>query len=513
MSAPDAAAPAIGGRPPASGVTATARGGRWGLVGSAVNAVFGYLLVTLVTRALGAHGAGAVFTGVAVFTVLGNTCKLGADTGLVRFIARDVAVGGGRQVGALLRTAVIPGAVVSTAAAAVLFLWSPAAVALLPDVAPDDAVTLVRIFAVFLPPATVTLIWLGATQGHGTVIPFVAVEQIGKPVLRVLLAVPVALVAPGVLSLAVAWLLPTLTGALAAWLALRRCRAGRPAPPGPGTAAVRRGFWAFSAPRAVSSVFDITAVWIGVVLLSGLSTSEEAGIYTAVGRVVAAATLLQLAVRLAFAPEISRLLALDLVDEACHLHRVSTRWIVLFSWPLLVLLAHFPGTVLALFGPEFTRGSAALIVLCAASAINVGVGNAQTVLLMAGRSSWHLALTGAAFAVQLTVGVLTVQHLGALGAALAWGAAIVVENLVAAVLVRRHPGFTTVDGGYLAATGAGLGLTVAVVLPVRLLAGDTGAGLALGITLAACVFAAVLRPFRTTLGVSDLVEVLRARIG
>lgn len=512
MSAPGTAATVAGESAPRSGVAATARGGWWGFLGSAVNAVFGYVLVTLVTRGLGAYGAGAVFTGVAAFTILCNTCKLGADTGLVRFVSGDLATTGGRKVGTLLRSAVLPGAVASTAAAALLFLSPWTATSLLPSLAPDDAVTLVRLFAVFLPLATVTLILLGATQGHGTVVPFVGVEQIGKPVLRVLIAVPVVLLAPGVLSLAAAWLVPSLAGFVIAWLAVRRCRRTSPAPaPGRETAATRRGFWAFAAPRAISSVFDISAVWVGVVLLSSLATSEEAGIYTAVGRVVIAATLLQLAIRLAVAPEISRLLALGDLPQACHLHRVSTRWIVLFSWPLLVLLTSFPGTVLSLFGPEFEQGAAALVVLCVASAINVGVGNAQTVLLMAGKSSWHLGVTGVAFTVQLTVGLLAVPRLGVLGAALSWGAATVVENLVSAALVRRHLGFTIIDHGYLVATATGLCLTVPLVLPARLLAGDSAVGLAVAVTLGMSAYGISLWRFRTPLGVRELVGVLRER--
>ncbi|MEU9053152.1 oligosaccharide flippase family protein [Streptomyces sp. NPDC048384] len=499
-----------------SGVAATARGGWWGFLGSAVNAVFGYVLVALVTRGLGAYGAGAVFTGVAAFTILCNTCKLGADTGLVRFVPGDLAITGGRKVGALLRSAVVPGALASTTAAALLFLSPGTATALLPSLAPGDAVTLVRLFAVFLPLATVTLILLGATQGHGTVIPYVGVEQIGKPVLRVLIAVPVLLIAPGVLTLAAAWLVPSLAGFLFAWLALRRCRrrsSEHVAVPETAVqeAATRRGFWAFAAPRAISSVFDISAVWLGVVLLSSLATSEEAGIYTAVGRVVIAATLLQLAIRLAVAPEISRLLALGDLPQASHLHRVSTRWIVLFSWPLLALLTSFPGTVLSLFGPEFDQGAGALVLLCIASAVNVGVGNAQTVLLMAGKSTWHLAVTGVAFAVQLTVGFLAIPRLGVLGAALSWGAATVVENVVAAVLVRRHPGFTFVDGGYLLATAVALCLTVPLVGTVRLLAGDTTVGLAVAITMGLCAFGIGLWRFRTALGVHELVGVLRER--
>ncbi|MFI7411087.1 oligosaccharide flippase family protein [Streptomyces sp. NPDC049627] len=501
-----------GGPPARCGVAATARGGWWGLLGATVNAVFGYALVALVTRALGAYGAGAVFTGVAGFTILCNTCKLGADTGLVRFVSGDLVTTGGRRVAALLRSAVVPGAAASTAAAVLLFSSPWTATSLLPSLAPDDAVTLVRLFAVFLPLATVTLVLLGATQGYGTVIPYVGVEQIGKPVLRVLIAVPVVLLAPGVLSLAAAWLVPSLAGFLVAWLALRRYRRTSPGHPSGGEAsAARRGFWAFAAPRAVSSVFDISAVWLGVVLLSCLATSEEAGIYTAVGRVVIAATLLQLAIRLAVAPEISRLLAAGDLPQAHHLYRISTRWIVLFSWPLLVLLASFPGTVLSLFGPEFEQGAPSLLMLCIASAVNVGVGNAQTVLLMAGKSSWHLAVTGVAFAVQLTVGLLAIPRLGVLGAALSWGAATIVENLVSAVLVRRHPGFTIVDNGYLLATVTGLCLTVPLVLPARLLAGDTAVGLAVAITMGFCVFGISLWRFSTPLGMRELVGVLRER--
>ncbi|WP_406198506.1 oligosaccharide flippase family protein [Streptomyces sp. NBC_01017] len=516
MSTSGTTVPATGRSTVRSGVAATARGGWWGFLGSTVNAVFGYVLVTLVTRGLGAYGAGAVFTGVAAFTILCNTCKLGADTGLVRFLPGDLAITGGRKVGALLRSAVVPGALASTTAAALLFLSPGTATALLPSLAPGDAVTLVRLFAVFLPLATVTLILLGATQGHGTVIPYVGVEQIGKPVLRVLIAVPVLLLAPGVLTLAAAWLVPSLAGFLFAWLALRRCRRSSPGHVCvPETAvqetATRRGFWAFAAPRAISSVFDISAVWLGVVLLSSLATSEEAGIYTAVGRVVIAATLLQLAIRLAVAPEISRLLALGDLPQASHLHRVSTRWIVLFSWPLLALLTSFPGTVLSLFGPEFDQGAGALVLLCIASAVNVGVGNAQTVLLMAGKSTWHLAVTGVAFAVQLTVGFLAIPRLGVLGAALSWGAATVVENVVAAVLVRRHPGFTFIDGGYLLATAVALCLTVPLVGTVRLLAGDTTVGLAAAITMGLCAFGIGLWRFRTALGVHELVGVLRER--
>ncbi|MER6995600.1 oligosaccharide flippase family protein [Streptomyces sp. NPDC000410] len=491
---------------------ATARGGWWGILGAGTNAVLGFALVVLVTRAVGAQGAGAVFTGVAVFTILSNTCKLGADTGLVRFVSRGLATDGGRGVGALLRAAVVPCAVASTASAVLLYTSPLLATSLLPALPPGEALALIQLFALFLPPATVSLVLLGATQGHGTVLPFVGVEQIGKPVLRVLLAVPIAILTPGVLELSAAWLAPSLAGAVAAWVALRRCRvthgsAQRPEDPPPW-----REFWSFAGPRAISSIFDICAVWVGVILLSALATSEEAGVYTAIGRIVTAGTLLQLAIRLAVAPEISRLLAVGAIHQARGLHRISTRWIVLFSWPLLVLLACFPGTVLSVFGTGFDRGADALLVLCAASVVNISVGNAQTVLLMAGRSAWHLAVTGAAFTAQVVIGLLLVPRWGVMGAAISWAVAIVLENLVAAALVRDRLGFRTVDRGYRLAVVLGLCLTAVLVIPARVFMGDTVSGLAAGISLLICVFSVSSWRYRRTLGINDFVGVLRSRV-
>ncbi|MCZ1011661.1 hypothetical protein O1L68_38705 [Streptomyces lydicus] len=203
--APTAPGPAEGG---GRGVATTARGSLFGLAGSAANALFGFVLVAVVTHGLGARGAGAVFTGVAAFTILSNTLKLGADTALVRFVSRDLELSGGGGVPGLLRISVLPTLLASTAGAAALLFSPGLAGLLLPDLAPGEAASLIRLFAVFLPVTTVALVLLGATRGYGSVVPFVGVEQIGKPALRVLLAVPLVLLTPSVGALSAAWLVP-----------------------------------------------------------------------------------------------------------------------------------------------------------------------------------------------------------------------------------------------------------------------------------------------------------------
>lgn len=496
------------------GSTARAARGSWiGLLGSAVNAVAGFVLVTVVTHGVGASAAGSVFTGVAVFTILSNGLKLGADTGLVRFVALDRAATGGGRVRVLLRTAAWPALAASTAAMLALLVAPSAARALLPGLPGGEAVTVMRMFAVFLPLTTVTLVALGAARGYGTVLPFVGTEQIGKPLLRVVLAVPLVVWAPSVLSLSAAWLVPSLAGAVIAWVSLRRLRRGdAPRVPDPaGERALRREFWGFAGPRAISSVFDITAVWIGVVLLSLLADSRDAGVYTAISRLITAGTLLQLAVRLAVAPQISGLLGTGQDAEAHGLHRMSTRWITLFSLPVFVLMAVFPRTVMSLFGGGFPAGAAALVVLCGANAVNVMVGNAQTVILMAGRSSWNLAVAGAAFAVQVGLGLALIPSMGVLGAAVSWGASILVDNVASALLVRYRLGFRTVDRGYAAAVAAGVLPCGLLGLAARGWLGDSVPGVAVGCVAALAVFAVLLWRFRGPLGVTAFVGTVGRR--
>jgi len=511
---PRAAHPAAAADASADSTAITARGSWIGLAGSAVNAVAGFALVALCTHGLGASAAGAVFTGIAVFTILSNGLKLGADTGLVRFVARDRAATGGAHTGSLLRTAVQPVLLVSVLAMLALLLFPQIAHALLPSLPRGQATAVVRMFAVFLPPATVALVLLGATRGYGTVVPFVGTEQVGKPVLRVVLAVPLVLLAPSALSLSAAWVLPTIGGTAVTWLALRRHR--RTDAPAARLSvdehrSLAREFWAFSGPRAISSVFDITSVWIGVVLLSLLGTSRDAGIYTAVSRLITAGTLLQLAVRLAVAPQISGLLASGREDEAHGLHRLSTRWIALFSLPFFVLMAVFPRAVLTLFGGGFPSGAAALVVLCAANAVNVMVGNAQTVILMAGKSSWNLAVAGTACAVQVGLGILLIPSTGVLGAGISWGMSVIVDNLLSAALVRYRLGFRTVDRGYALAVGVGM-LAVGAVAPVvRWRLGDTPEGTGVGAVLALACFGAVTWWLREPLGVREFLGTVRRR--
>ena len=121
---------------------------------------------------------------------------------------------------------------------------------------------------------------------------------------------------------------------------------------------------------------------------------------------------------------------------------------MLASWPLYIIFAIFPAVILGIFGPRYTSGAAALAVLSLAMLVNLGTGNVTVVLLMGGKSSWSAINAGAALIVNIGLNLVLVPRIGILGAAIAWGASIVVDNVTAMIEVRWVLGIAPFGPGY-----------------------------------------------------------------
>jgi O-antigen/teichoic acid export membrane protein len=242
----------------------------------------------------------------------------------------------------------------------------------------------------------------------------------------------------------------------------------------------------------VGGTLEIVAPWLGVLLLSAWATSAEAAQFTAVARVVTAGTMVLVATRLALGPHLSGAFAAADDDRLARLHEHSTIWAVLLSFPFFLTLAVYPATVLSIFGPAFPAAAGALVVLAVANLVNVGVGNAQSIVLMGGRSGWNLAGTATALVVQLALGALLIPGGGVRGAAVALGASIVCSNLLNAWLVHRRLAIPVLPTGVVVSVAA----SSAVFLPLQLLAraalGDSGQALVLSTAVAALCLAAVV---------------------
>jgi O-antigen/teichoic acid export membrane protein len=487
-----------------------ARGGALNLAGYVVSGVLAFLLAIVVTRLVGASGAGVFFAAIAVFTIVSNVTELGADTGVVRFMARLKELGRRADLRPTIWVALVPAAVVATLAGLALVVWAMPIADVVSRSNPDEVAAYLRIFGWFIPAATIAAVALAATRGFGTMRPFVAIQSIGLPALKPLLIVLAAIGGLSVTGLALGWVVPEALACAAAMLVLARMllvaeRRDVVGAPARALAALAREFWAFSAPRGVAAAFQITIIWFDLLLLSHFRVASEVGIYGAVSRAVMIGTFALQAIRLAIAPQISRLLARDDRAGAQAVYQTATWWLIAASWPLFLTLAIFGPALLVVFGPGFEQGATALAILSLAMLVNLGTGNVTVVLLMGGKSSWNLLNTAVALSLNIGLNLLLIPRLGMEGAAIAWGISIIVDNLMALTEVWVFLGMRPFGAGYLPAAGAAVGCFGIVGIVARALLGTTDEAFVLFLVVALPLYAVLLWRLRRLLHLDALV--------
>ena len=488
-------------------VRGMARGGAANLVGAVVTTLANLLLAVVVARALDTTDAGVFFTTTSLVLLLSTLGRLGTGNGLVYFLPRLRVTGSPAEVSAALRLAFRPTLIASTVIGAVLFLLAPQVAALIAADRQSDATLVLRLVAVALPFASIGDVFQSATRGFNRMRTTVVVEKIARPLAQLVLIVVAAPTGSAVL-LVLAWTVPYLPATLASWLPVRRfvaadrrTRSDRQ-PSGFGAAE----FWRFTAPRGVASLAQIMLQRLDVILVAVIVGSPEAALYAAATRFLVVGQFGNQAISLALQPRLSAALARRDLSRARFLYQTSTSWLVLLTWPLYLVVLLFPAALLSVFGRDYTTATDVVLILCSAMLVATACGQVDSVLMMAGKSSWNMGNATAALVVDVVLNVLLLPHLGITGAAVAWAAAILVNNLVPLSQVwwstRLHPfGRGTLSAALAAclATAVGAG-------SVRLVAGDAFLPALLAGVLTLVVWAALVWLLRGRLGLTVLLR-------
>jgi O-antigen/teichoic acid export membrane protein len=493
-----------------SALVALARGTGLTLVGGVASVALGFALTLVVTRGLGAGGAGVFYVASGIFAILATLSMLGADIGCVRMVARYWAFGRVRELRTIIAVAVAPVFVLSTLVALAGVLLSGRAGDVFDT---GDVTSALRVLLPVLPFAVVFAVVIGATRGLGTMVPHFATEQLGKPLARLVgVGAFVALgagVTGALFAVSVTVVLATIISVI--WLVrlLRRTEKG-PARSAPASRyAIAVEFWRFAFVRGLVSVPKVLVEWLDVILVGLLTSTAEAGVYAAVTRLIRVGSLGQRATILAMSPRISALFAVGDLAQVRTLYRISTAWIVACSFPAYLVLAFFSPTVVQILGDDFSQGAAVLTILSLAMLVDVAAGPVTTILLMAGKASWVLGNAIASLVINVSLNILLIPTFGITGAAIAWAASILFQNLAPALQIaytfRLHPfsvGLAVAAGGAIAAYGtAGLvhlvwsGGTAAIVL----------------VTLATAVYGGVVWYNREVLSLAAIQEAVRFR--
>jgi O-antigen/teichoic acid export membrane protein len=420
-----------------------ARGGALNLVGAVFSALESFLLVVLVANRVDTKDAGALFAATSLLLILLGVATLGSEAGLARFLLPLESQHRYSDLLATIRTAAIPIAVTSGALSVVLLVAAPW-LAPLVGLSGAKGSTLIRVVALALPFGAAMFVALATTRAFGRMRPTVLVDKFLSNLLQIGLVAIAAAIGWGAIGLTVASMLPYVIAAAVGvvvasrLLAKRRRRWENPAEQ---RGDMPREYWTYTWPRAIATTAQLAVQRLDIVLVALLLGASAAAVYTASTRFVAFGQLAGQAIYRILQPRFSAIIGRDDTNTLRDVFRISTAWTMATSWPIYIVVACGAPLYLRLFGSGYTSdGLPVVIVMAVAMMFAMAAGPLDTLLLMAGHSVASLLIAITTLVTDVVLCLVLIPTIGIAGAAVAWAAAVVINNSLGYWQVRRATG-------------------------------------------------------------------------
>src|SRR6185437_533600 len=154
-------------------------------------------------------------------------------------------------------------------------------------------------------------------------------------------------------------------------------------------------------------------------------------------------TFILVAINLVSAPKFASLYKQGKSENLKRYAINSTRIMVLFATPMVLIIMCFPNAIMSLFGPGFVEGAPMLVILSLGQYVNVLTGSVTLLLMMSGheKDMRNIQFMGGVLCVILNY--ILIKTNGVLGASVAIAISVSVQNLVCVGMVKKRLGFNT----------------------------------------------------------------------
>ena len=468
-----------------------------------------FVTTMVVSNGIGAEGSGEFFRLMALFAISISLVTFGADTGLVRTMSAQRALGRYGVLPQLIRYGLIPSLVTSVLLVAGVYIYTE-----LVPMAPEYQAAM-RVSSAFILVAALMTVFFGALRGLHRVVTFTLLQNVLLPTLRFAAVGLVVLFSGQLMDLVYAWTVPV---AITAVVALWRLERAFPSeehvevlPSEDSPTETFRSFWGFSSARGVATVVETILEWIDVLVVAAFLGAAAGGVYGAVNRCVRVGAMIEHTGRVVTGPSISAALATRQLDRAREIFLSTTRVLTALSWPFYLSLAFFGPVLLGFFGKGFEAGAGILWVICPAAMLSMSAGGVQSVLLMSGKSRWQLLNKLSSLVVAVTLNFTLVPVWGLYGAVTAWASALLIDTFLASYQVFRLVGIRASVREMAPSLFLGAAVPTACALVSLTFLGQSVLGVIVYVVLLVPVYGAVLFRFRKALGIERFLSARRAK--
>ncbi|MFC7135348.1 MULTISPECIES: flippase [Salinibaculum] len=442
----------------------------------------GFLTRVTMARYLPVDGYGIVVIGLSVLNLFGLVALAGMPAALSRYLPRRETADERRRI---LSSAFQIVGVLSVITGAGIFLTAKLlATAVFGN---PDLVWIIRIFAAILPFYAIFKMGLGGFRGYETTYPRILTQNVLRPGLQlagILLFVSLGYGTTGIaFAYASAFVVAAAVGMgllyrvseFSAWEVLRR-----------GSISRHKELLLFSVPLAASGAINVVAKHSDLILLGMFKSGTEVGLYEVAFRMGVFVTLLFTpAIGYLFQPIISRFDANADRGKMDKLYTVTTRWIVVASFPVFALFFLFPEQSLAFFFSEkYVASRWALRILLVGFVISLLPGLTGMFLTAVGETKILMYISAGTMFLNVAINVILIPSYGIIGAAIATATARIFNNVVQSYFIYRKYTVHPFNRGYVIPTalmGIVFVLLFAAPIPFSNLSFGFGVFVAVGI--------------------------------
>jgi O-antigen/teichoic acid export membrane protein len=197
----------------------------------------------------------------------------------------------------------------------------------------------------------------------------------------------------------------------------------------------------YSLVTTFSTLTQLTVLWVDVLVLSWFLARDLVGQYQAAYQTAALLTFSLVAANSIFPSLASRLYGNGETERLGRLYGALVKWIALFTLSAVISTVILSEEILTLFGESFQAASGTLSILALAQGVVAVVGPAGYLLLMTGRERLELYINLFVATLNTVLNVLLVPRFGIVGAAVATGFSLAVQNVIRFVAVEHFFGF------------------------------------------------------------------------
>ncbi|WP_303960717.1 lipopolysaccharide biosynthesis protein [Rothia mucilaginosa] len=468
-----------------------------------------FVTTMVVSNGIGAEGSGEFFRLMALFAIAISLVTFGADTGLVRTMSAQRALGRYGVLPQLIRYGLVPSLVTSVLLVAGVYIYTE-----IVPMAPEYQAAM-RVSSAFVLVAALMTVFFGALRGLHRVVTFTLLQNVLLPTLRFAAVGLVVLFSGQLMDLVYAWTVPVaITAVVALWLLERAFPSEEHLevlPSEDSPTETFRSFWGFSSARGVATVVETILEWIDVLVVTAFLGAAAGGVYGAVNRCVRVGAMIEHTGRVVTGPSISAALATRQLDRAREIFLSTTRVLTALSWPFYLSLAFFGPVLLGFFGKGFEAGAGILWVICPAAMLSMSAGGVQSVLLMSGKSRWQLLNKLSSLVVAVTLNFTLVPVWGLYGAVTAWASALLIDTFLASYQVFRLVGIRASVREMAPSLFLGAAVPTACALVSLTFLDQSVLGVIVYVVLLVPVYGAVLYRFRKALGIERFLSARRAK--